>query len=58
MKLSGFFWLVMGWAIVLTAIALLHAAAQAGFVIAGIGLQAAGLVVVFRAHFLPPGDKT
>ena len=58
MKLAGFFWLVMGWVIILAAVALLRDAAQAGFVLTGMGVQAAGLVLVFRAHILPPGDRT
>jgi hypothetical protein len=57
MKLAGFFWLVTGWVIVLAAVALLRAAAQAGFVLAGCVVQAAGLTQVVRAHLIPRGDK-
>jgi hypothetical protein len=56
MKLLGFFLLLAGWAIVLTAIVLLAAgAARAAFVLAGIGVEMMGLVIVIRAH--PRGEE-
>ena len=51
MKLAGFLLLLSGWAIVLTAVALLRTALpQAGFVLAGLAVQALGLVLVIRSH--------
>jgi hypothetical protein len=57
MKLAGFFWLITGWVIVLAAVALLRAAAQGGFVLAGCAVQIVGLTQVVRAHLIPHGDK-
>jgi hypothetical protein len=57
MKLAGFFLLVTGWVIVLAAVALLHAAAQAGFVLAGLAVQVLGLIQVVRSHLIPRGDR-
>jgi len=57
MKLAGFFWLVTGWLTVLAAIALLQAAAQTGFVLAGLGVQVVGLIQIVRSHRIPSGDK-
>lgn len=49
MKLAGFFLLVAGWCIVLCAIVLFaRALPRYGFVIAGMGLEAFGLTLVFR----------
>ncbi len=57
MKLLGFLLLLAGWAITLTAIALLPAAgARAGFVLAGIAVEILGFVLVVRAHLLSPGE--
>jgi hypothetical protein len=57
MKLAGFFLLVAGWIITLTAIVLLPSAgARAAFLFAGIGVEAAGLVLVFRSHL--PAKET
>lgn len=51
LKYGGFSFLVSGWAIVLTAVALLPSpAAKGGFVAAGLAIQIAGLVFVVRAH--------
>lgn len=57
MRLAGFFLLVTGWLIVLTAVVLLRAAPQAGFVVVGVGVQALGLTQVIRSHLIPHGDK-
>ena len=57
MKLAGFFWLVTGWIIVVAAVALLHAAAQAGFLLAGVAVEVLGLTQVVRSHLIPRGDK-
>jgi hypothetical protein len=51
MRIFGFLLLLSGWAIVLTALALLAAEApRAAFVLAGIGVEIVGLVLVIRAH--------
>jgi hypothetical protein len=54
MKLTGFLLLLSGWGIVLTALALLAAEApRAGFVLAGVGVEALGLTLVARSHPRP-----
>lgn len=51
MKVAGFFLLCAGFAIVLCTFILLSATApRAAFVLAGIAVQALGLVLAFRAH--------
>ena len=51
MKLLGFLLLVAGWLIVLSALALLRGAGpQAAFILAGVGVEILGLVIVVRAH--------
>jgi len=51
MKLLGFLLLVAGWLIVLSALALLGGAGpQAAFILAGVGVEVLGLVIVVRAH--------
>ncbi len=56
MKLPGFLMLAAGWGIVLAALALLRSASQlSAFVLAGLGVQAVGLVLVVRSHMLPRG---
>jgi hypothetical protein len=50
MKFAALMLLVAGWIIVLGAVVLLKDAAQALFVLAGICVQALGLVLLFRAH--------
>ena len=58
MKLAGFLLLLAGWAIVIFAVALLASAAQrAGFVLAGIGVEALGLVLAVRSHLVLSGDR-
>jgi len=58
MKLAGFLLLLAGWAIVLTAIILLtQASARAGFVLAGVGVEAVGLVIVVRSHLARRGYR-
>ncbi len=56
MKLLGFFLLLAGWGIVLTAVTLLTAMGpRAAFVFAGLGVEVMGLVIVIRAH--PRGEQ-
>ena len=57
MRFAGFFLLIMGWIIVLAAIALLKAGAQSGFVLAGFAVEGLGLTLVVRSHLIPRGDK-
>ena len=58
MKLAGFLLLLAGWAIVISAVALLASAPQrAGFVLAGIGVEALGLVVAVRSHLVLSEDR-
>jgi len=57
MKFLGFLLLLAGWGIVLTAVALLGTAgARAAFVLAGMGVEILGLVLVIRAHPAPRGE--
>jgi len=57
MKIAGFLLLLVGWIIVLTAVALLKPApAQGGFVLAGIGIEVWGLVLVGRSHRIVRSD--
>jgi hypothetical protein len=56
MKLLGFVLLMAGWGIVISALVLLTKdAARAAFVIAGIGVEVTGIVLVVRAHPAPRG---
>jgi len=57
MKFPGFLLLLAGWGIVLAALALLGgSASRAAFVLAGIGVEILGLIVVIRAHPAPRGE--
>lgn len=58
MKLLGFLLLSAGWGIVLAAVALLPSALpRASFVLAGIGVEVLGLVLVIRSHPIPRGEE-
>ena len=50
MKLAGFLLLLAGWGIVLAAVALLGSAARIDFVLAGVGVELLGLVIVAHNH--------
>ena len=51
MKLAGFVLLMSGWGLVLAALALLNTpVSRTAFVLAGIGVQVIGLVLVIRSH--------
>ena len=55
MKLAGFLLLPSGWAIVLSAIALLPSGfARGAFLLAGLGVEALGLGLAVRAHMPEP----
>jgi len=57
MKILGFLLLVSGWAITLTAVALLaQDVPRAAFVLAGVGVEIVGLVLVIRAHPVRRGE--
>jgi hypothetical protein len=58
MKLAGFLLLLAGWGIVLTALALLaQGLGQVCFVLAGVGVQVLGLVLVIRSHPLLRSER-
>jgi hypothetical protein len=58
MKLTGFLLLLAGWGLVLAALVLLaQRGPRAGFVVAGIGVEALGLVLVVRSHLVPRRDR-
>ncbi len=57
MKLAGFLLLLAGWLIAVSAILLLRtASARMSFVLAALGVEAAGLVIVFRSHLPARGN--
>lgn len=58
MKALGLLLLVAGWVIALAAVVLLKMTPQrAGFVLAGIGVEALGLTMVARAHRFRRGEE-
>jgi hypothetical protein len=57
MRLLGFFLQVAGWIIVLAAIALLQAAPQTAFALAGFCVQLLGVTLVVRSHLIPHGER-
>jgi hypothetical protein len=57
MRLLGFFLQVAGWIIVLAAIALLKAAPQTAFALAGFCVELAGVMLAVRSHLIPHGEK-
>jgi len=53
MKLAGLLLLLSGWGIVLAAMVLLAAPiGRTAFVLAGIGVEALGLILVVRSHLV------
>jgi len=57
MKILGFLLLLSGWAIGLTAVALLtRDAPRVAFVLAGVGVEILGLALVIRAHSIHRGE--
>jgi hypothetical protein len=51
LRLFGFLLLLAGWGIALSALALLATeTSRAAFVLAGVGVEIVGLVLVIRAH--------
>ncbi|MHB8652494.1 MAG: hypothetical protein ACYDA9_01310 [Terriglobia bacterium] len=58
MKLVGFLLLLSGWALVLSALILLGSALpRTSFILAGVGVQALGLVLVTRSHLVPRRER-
>lgn len=57
MKLLGLLLLVSGWAIVRTALELLHGNGLAVFILAGIATEVLGLVITARAHLATHEDE-
>lgn len=58
MKLAGFLLLLAGWGIVLAAVMLIAPMpARTGFVLAGIGVEALGLILVARSHLALQGER-
>ena len=58
MKLLGFLFLVTGWTIVLSAVALLPSGVpRSAFAVAGLAVELMGLALVARSHPLRRGDR-
>jgi hypothetical protein len=58
MKLAGFLLLLAGWGIVIAACILLTpATARSLFLLAGLGVELLGLVLVFRSHIVLQGGR-
>ncbi len=58
MKIAGFFLLLAGGVLVLTAVALLALSLpRTGFVLAGVSVEVVGIVLVARSHLLEQGDR-
>jgi len=58
MKLAGFLLLLAGWGIVLAAVALLSSPLpRTGFVLAGVGVEALGLILAVRSHLVVRGER-
>ncbi len=56
MRILCLFLLAAGWFVVVTAIALLKPAFFSPFVVAGVGIQLLGLVLLARVHFPAPSS--
>jgi hypothetical protein len=57
-KAAGFFLLIVGWILVLSAVQMLKAGpAQGGFIAAGIAVEILGLVLVVRSHLAPKLER-
>jgi hypothetical protein len=58
MKVLGFLMLLAGWFLVLAAIVLFASLPlQAAFVLAGVAVEALGLIFAFRSHLIPREEK-
>ncbi len=57
-KLAGFMLALAGWGIVVAAVGMLRTeATQGAFSVAGVLVEALGLVVAARGHLAPGGDR-
>jgi hypothetical protein len=58
MKVVSLLLLLAGWFLVLAAVVLLASPpSRAGFVVAGIAVEALGLILIFRSHAIPREEK-
>jgi hypothetical protein len=58
MKVLGFLMLLAGWFLVLAAIVLFASQPlRAAFVLAGVAVEALGLIFAFRSHLIPREEK-
>lgn len=58
MKIAGFLMMLAGWGIVVTAVVLLRSeVSKTAFVIAGIAIEALGVVLAARAHIPARGIR-
>jgi len=58
MKAVGFLMLLAGWLLVLAAIVLLASPVlRTAFVLAGIAVEALGMILAFRSHQIPREEK-
>ena len=58
MKVVSLLLLLAGWFLVLAAVVLLVSPpSRAGFVLAGIAVEALGLILIFRSHAIPREEK-
>lgn len=58
MKFFGFLLLLSGWGIVVGALTLLHGRVVSGFIVAGMGVEILGLILVVRSHLpTPEGNR-
>ena len=58
MRIAGFFLLVAGWVIVITALFLLRSqTAMAAFVVAGIAVQVLGLIFAIHWHRVAESER-
>ncbi len=58
MKLAGFLLLLAGWGIVLAAVVLLASTLpRTAFVLAGLGVEVLGLILVVRSHLVLQGER-
>jgi len=58
MKAVGFVMLLAGWLLVLAAIVLFTSPAlRTAFILAGIAVEALGMILAFRSHHIPREEK-
>jgi hypothetical protein len=58
MKIAGFLLLLAGWGRVLAALVMLSTINQrTSFILAGIAVEAVGLVLLFRTQVIPRGER-